>query len=88
MRVSTLLLAVMQRVMYIGGEGGHMPFKPTDAYSVDEVVEVLNITRKTFHDWVANDPDFKTYKIGARRFMDHEDLTKWIEAKRAAKDKK
>jgi hypothetical protein len=73
--------------MYIVVEGGHMPFKPLDAYSVDEVVEVLNITRKTFQHWVANDPDFKTYKIGRHRFMDHEDLTNWIEAKRATKDK-
>ena len=65
-----------------------MPFQPEGSLTVEDVMHKLSITRRTFDNYVTNDPDFKTYKIGARRFMDHEDLTNWINAKRATKDKK
>lgn len=56
----------------------------TQLLAMKEVKERLRVGQGTLYRLVKGDPDFKTIRIGGRRFMSENTLETWIRARESA----
>ena len=53
------------------------------AFTSSEVMRILQISKRTFFTYVKEEPMFRTYLQGNKRYMDPSDLAAWREYRKA-----
>lgn len=56
----------------------------TNLLTMNEVAKRLRTTRNTIYRLLKTDPEFRTLKVGMRRFMREEQLETYIRARESA----
>ena len=56
----------------------------TQLLAMKEVKQILRVGQGTLYRLVKGDPDFKTIRIGGRRFMSESTLEAWIRSRESA----